>query len=51
MKKMGLSSPDSLDAAILSVIDFKDADGPQPGEVVEYQFDELNHPFYSESFW
>jgi len=51
MKKMGLSSPDSLDAAILSVIDFKDADGPQPGDVIEYQFDELNHPFYSESFW
>jgi hypothetical protein len=48
MKKHGLNSPDSLDAAILSVIEFKEApvEGPQPGEVIEYDIDEV-HPFYS----
>jgi len=51
MKKMGLKSPDSLDAAILSVIDFKDTDLPMPGDVIEYESDEGNHPFYSQSFW
>jgi hypothetical protein len=51
MKKMGLKSPDSLDAAILSVIDFKDTDSPMPGDVIEYESDEGNHPFYSQSFW
>lgn len=51
MKKMGLSSPDSLDAAILSVIDFVDIVGPQPGEVVEWDAPDVEHPFYSESYW
>ena len=51
MRKMGLHSPDALDAAILAVIDFKDADGPVPGEVIEYDMDESNHAFYSQSFW
>jgi len=47
MKKHGLNSPDSLDAAILSVIDFVDAEGPQPGEVIEYEEDVSEHSFYS----
>ena len=51
MKKMGLKSPDSLDAAILSVIDFKDSDSLAPGTVVEYEPDEATHAFYSENFW
>lgn len=51
MRKNGLSSPDALDAAILSVIDFKDADGPAPGDVVQYEFDDLNNSFYSDNFW
>jgi hypothetical protein len=51
MKKNGLKSPDSLDAAILSVLDFKDSDSPQVGSVIEYELDESNHPFYSENFW
>ena len=48
MKKQGLHSPDSLDAAILSILDFKEVqlDGPQPGEVIEYDVDEV-HPFYN----
>ena len=51
MRKNGLHSPDALDAAILSVIDFKDIDGPKPGEVIEYDFDELSNSFYSDNFW
>lgn len=51
MKKQGLSSPDSLDAVLLSTISFTDSDAPQPGDVVAYEFDELDHPFYSSSFW
>jgi hypothetical protein len=47
MKKHGLHSPDSLDAAILSVIDFVDVEGPQPGEVIEYEQDVSEHSFYS----
>ena len=47
MKKHGLHSPDSLDAAILSVIDFVDAEGPQPGEVIEYEQDVSEHSFYT----
>ncbi len=46
MKKQGLSSPDSLDAAILCVLEFKDSGGPVPGEVVEFDVDVV-HPFYS----
>jgi hypothetical protein len=51
MRKTGLHSPDALDAAILSVIDFKDIEGPTPGEVIEYDFDELSNSFYSDNFW
>jgi hypothetical protein len=52
MKKNGLHSPDSLDAAILSIIDFVDADGPQPGEVLAYEPDASEHSFYSsEVMW
>lgn len=51
MKKMGLKSPDSLDAAILSVLDFKDSDTPQVGSIVEYEADESNHAFYAQNFW
>lgn len=51
MKKAGLSSPDSLDAAILSVIDFADIVGPQPGEIVEWDAPDVEHPFYAASYW
>jgi len=51
MKKNGLKSPDSLDAAILSILDFKDSDAPAVGSVIEYDMQEDNHPFYSENFW
>lgn len=50
MKRSGLPSPDSLDAAILSTIDHQ-VDGPRPGDVIQMDevFDE--HPFYTTSFW
>ena len=50
MKRSGLSSPDSLDAAILSTISHE-VDGPQPGDVIQVDeiFDE--HPFYTTSYW
>lgn len=51
MRKAGLSSPDSLDAVILSVIDFKDAAGPKPGDVVSYDFDNVGLSFYDNSLW
>jgi hypothetical protein len=51
MKKHGLSSPDSLDAAILSVVDFTDTFEPQAGEVIELDIPETEHSFYSESYW
>jgi hypothetical protein len=51
MKKTGLSSPDSLDAAILSVIEFGDVFGPQPGEVVEWNAPEVEHSFYADNYW
>jgi hypothetical protein len=50
MKKSGLRSPDSLDAAILSVIDFVEQSGPAVGEVIEYE-PEVEHSFYSQNFW
>ena len=51
MKKNGLDSPDSLDAVLLSTIDFvEDADKPQPGQMIEYDFEEINS-FYDKSFW
>ena len=50
MKRSGLPSPDSLDAAILSTIDHQ-VDGPRPGDVIQMEevFDE--HPFYTTSYW
>jgi len=50
MKRSGLGSPDSLDAAILSTISHEVV-GPRAGDVV--QADEVfgEHPFYSTSFW
>jgi hypothetical protein len=51
MKKMGLDSPDSLDAVLLSTIDFQEpGDMPQPGQMIEYDFEEINS-FYDKSFW
>ncbi len=51
MRKMGLSSPDSLDAALLSTIDFvEEEDKVQPGSVIEYDFEDINS-FYDKSFW
>lgn len=51
MRKLGLSSPDSLDAALLSTIDFREeVDGPKPGEMIEYDFEEINS-FYDKNFW
>lgn len=52
MRKKGLSSPDSLDAVLLSTISFTDSDGPQPGEVIEFD-DEVLPGFYSggNGFW
>jgi hypothetical protein len=50
MRRSGVSSPDSLDAAILSTIDHE-VDGPKPGDVIQMEevFDE--HPFYTTSYW
>jgi hypothetical protein len=52
MKKSGLPSPDSLDAAILCVIDMDRFEGLQPGDVVsgiEELYDE--NSFYRDSYW
>ena len=47
MKKMGLDSPDSLDAVLLSTIDYKEEDeGPKPGDVITYD-NEFESSFYS----
>jgi hypothetical protein len=50
MRRSGVASPDSLDAAILSTISH-DVSGPRPGEIINAEdvFDE--HPFYSETYW
>jgi hypothetical protein len=51
MKKQGLDSPDSLDAVLLSTVDFvSDSSKPQPGSIIEYDFEEMNS-FYDKSFW
>jgi hypothetical protein len=50
MRKRGLSSPDSLDAVLLSTFSVETVEGPQVGEVVEYE-PVREHAFYSESFW
>ena len=52
MRKSGLASPDSLDAAILCCIDMERFEGLQPGDVisgVEDLFD--SHSFYSDNYW
>ena len=52
MKRSGMSSPDSLDAAVLCSIDMERFEGLQPGQVVvgvEDLFD--SHSFYSDSYW
>jgi len=50
MKKAGLKSPDSLDAVLLSMVDFVDAVTPQAGSLVEYEMED-QHPFYKDNFW
>ena len=52
MKRSGMSSPDSLDAAVLCSIDMERFEGLQPGQVVvgvEDLFD--SHSFYTDSYW
>jgi hypothetical protein len=46
MKKAGLSSPDSLDAVLLSTIDYVETDKPKPGDVITYD-NEFESSFYS----
>jgi hypothetical protein len=46
MKKAGLSSPDSLDAVLLSTIDYVETDKPTPGDVITYD-NEFESSFYS----
>jgi hypothetical protein len=46
MKKAGLSSPDSLDAVLLSTIDYVETDKPLPGDVITYD-NEFESSFYS----
>lgn len=52
MKKHGVSSPDSLDAAILSTVDMEDPGGLKPGQVVSGVEDLYEgHSFYDDSYW
>ena len=50
MRKSGVTSPDSLDAAILSTISH-DMDGLRPGDVVEVQDVMPEHSFYAADYW
>jgi len=50
MRRSGMSSPDSLDAAILSTISHV-VDGPRPGDIVQMEEVIEEHPFYSASYW
>jgi hypothetical protein len=50
MRKLGMASPDSLDAAILSIIDHNE-EGPRPGDVIQVQDVMPEHSFYSDSWW
>jgi hypothetical protein len=50
MRKSGMASPDSLDAAILSTIDHVQ-EGPRPGEIIQAEEVMSEHPFYAESYW
>jgi len=47
MRKAGLASPDSLDAVLLSTIDYSEEEaGPKPGDVITYD-NEIESSFYS----
>ena len=50
MRRSGVSSPDSLDAAILSTISHE-VDGPRPGDIVQMEEVIEEHPFYTASYW
>jgi len=50
MRRSGVSSPDSLDAAILSTISHE-SEGPRPGDIVQMEEVIQEHPFYSASYW
>ena len=50
MRKSGMSSPDSLDAAILSTISH-DVEGPQPGDIINAEEVFTEHPFYTDTYW
>ena len=50
MKKQGLASPDSLDAALLTTVTFDAPEGSSVGDIVEYDMEEV-HGFYSNSLW
>ena len=54
MRKGGLSSPDALDAVILSVLDVDDLVGAEQPRVMEYDMGEIDSGFYDSSpqgFW
>jgi hypothetical protein len=50
MKKNGLSSPDALDAVLLSTIEFNAGNTPQVGTIVEYEA-EYEPDFYTNNLW
>ncbi len=50
MKRSGLGSPDSLDAAILATISHEES-GLKPGTVVDVEDVFVEHPFYSADYW
>ena len=50
MKRSGISSPDSLDAAILSVIEHNSF-GPKPGDIIPVEDVMPEHSFYADSWW
>ena len=51
MRRSGMSSPDSLDAAILSSITHEATDAPKPGEVVTMEEIMPDHAFFAASYW
>jgi hypothetical protein len=46
MKKHGLSSPDSLDAVLLSIIEFNQSNSPAVGSIIEHEIEHIGS-FYS----
>ena len=50
MKRAGMGSPDSLDAAILATIEHE-VSGPRPGDVIDVTEVMEAHPFYETPFW